>query len=749
MQGGALRPRRGTRRLRRRHGGHDEPSAGAARHRQGHRGAEEPGPPRRGGRRGEHRRRRGHPDGHARRVHAGRGRRAAAGTGPLRGGHRVPGPGHRRMRPPAASHRHHRARGGAGTARLAYRTHRSERAGIAGAGLDARIRHVGCRLPGRLPGRAGFGTQGVPHPQARGARGGRVLRLAVRPDHHLQGHADHHAADRVLPGPQRRADGGARGHRALAFLHQHVPQLAAGPALPPAGPQRRDQHHPRQPQLAAGPRGTSELRTARRVRAAAADRHARLFGLRHLRRVSGAAAPGRPQPAARHSDDAAARLGERRHARPRRARLLRVQQHADRTVGRSGAHHLHRRHAGRRAARPQRLPPGPLAAGRHRSGRARLRSRRAARRGRRTRERQRASGTGADVPCGHRRRPHRARRRDQARARRAAPVPAVGGGQQRAHERTARPGTRQPLLRIGAPPPARLRLHRGGHQADPQPHGGHRQGAARLDGQRYADGRALRPQPHAVRLLHAEVRAGHQPAARLGARTDRHLSGIGDRPRAEPAGGHRTARQEDPDPAAGHQLRGDGAAQAARPRRHPRRLLPAVRRQGPVPGRRRRPRARIAARRDLRRHRPGDAQAARPRRHPRRLLPAVRRQGPVPGRRRRPRARIAARRDLRRHRPGDCRRRELHRALRPRLGSHVGADPVAAAHLRGPASPAAPAHAHPGLAGRGSRRCCSPPRSSITCCAGTRAPRSRWPWRPATCERSTTSRCSSPTAPHA
>ena len=46
--------------------------------------------------------------------------------------------------------------------------------------------------------------------------------------------------------------------------------------------------------------------------------------------------------------------------------------------------------------------------------------------------------------------------------------------------------------------------------------------------------------------------------------------------------------------------------------------------------------------------------------------------------------------------------------------------------------------------GRRSRRCCSPPRSNTTCCAGTRAPRSRWPWRPATCERSTTSRCSSP-----
>lgn len=35
-----------------------------------------------------------------------------------------------------------------------------------------------------------------------------------------------------------------------SLLHQHVPKLAAGTAVPPAGAQRRDQHHPRQPQLA-------------------------------------------------------------------------------------------------------------------------------------------------------------------------------------------------------------------------------------------------------------------------------------------------------------------------------------------------------------------------------------------------------------------------------------------------------------------------------------------------------------------
>ena len=49
---------------------------------------------------------------------------------------------------------------------------------------------------------------------------------------------------RVRPGP-----------RALPLLDQHVPELAAGPPLPLHGPQRRDQHVGRQPQLDAGPRG--------------------------------------------------------------------------------------------------------------------------------------------------------------------------------------------------------------------------------------------------------------------------------------------------------------------------------------------------------------------------------------------------------------------------------------------------------------------------------------------------------------
>ena len=118
--------------------------------------------------------------------------------------------------------------------------------------------------------------------------------------------------------------------------------------------------------------------------------------------------------------------------------------------------------------------------------------------------------------------------------------------------------------------------------------GQHRQGAAGLDGQRQPAAGALQAQPYAVRLLPPEVRAGHQPAAGLGARGDRHLARIRHRPRAEPAGGFRAARQEDPDPAARHQLRRDGAAQAARQGQGARRILLSVRRQGPVSGGRRR-----------------------------------------------------------------------------------------------------------------------------------------------------------------
>ena len=79
--------------------------------------------------------------------------------------------------------------------------------------------------------------------------------LAVGPDHRLQGHAHLPPAGRVLPRPVRRAADQRAGPGPLPLLHQHLPVVAAGPSLPLPGPQRRDQHPGRQPQLDAGPRG--------------------------------------------------------------------------------------------------------------------------------------------------------------------------------------------------------------------------------------------------------------------------------------------------------------------------------------------------------------------------------------------------------------------------------------------------------------------------------------------------------------
>ena len=64
--------------------------------------------------------------------------------------------------------------------------------------------------------------------------------------------------------------------RALALLHQHLPELAAVAPVPVHRAQRRDQHRDGQPQLDAGPRGAAQVRPdPRRPRAALPDLHAR------------------------------------------------------------------------------------------------------------------------------------------------------------------------------------------------------------------------------------------------------------------------------------------------------------------------------------------------------------------------------------------------------------------------------------------------------------------------------------------
>ncbi len=133
------------------------------------------------------------------------------------------------------------------------------------------------RARARCPRHGGIRATALPGPQAGGAArqraprrgGGGFLRgESVVPDHLLQGHVHGLAVVRVLPGPCRRAGQVRPGHRTPAVQHEHLSQLAAGPAVPMHRPQRRDQHAQRQPQFHAGPRA-EDGQPAPRRRAAA------------------------------------------------------------------------------------------------------------------------------------------------------------------------------------------------------------------------------------------------------------------------------------------------------------------------------------------------------------------------------------------------------------------------------------------------------------------------------------------------
>ena len=78
--------------------------------------------------------------------------------------------------------------------------------------------------------------------------------------------------------------------------------------------------------------------------------------------------------------------------------------------------------------------------------------------------------------------------------------------------------------RVGHPPPAGLRLHRGGAAHPAHADGQHRWRGARLDGHGHADRGTQRQAAAALRLLQPAVRPGHQPAARRDPR------GAGDQP---------------------------------------------------------------------------------------------------------------------------------------------------------------------------------------------------------------------------
>ena len=87
--------------------------------------------------------------------------------------------------------------------------------------------------------------------------------------------------------------------------------------------------------------------------------HAGRVGHRALRRGARAAAPRRPQPAARRADDDPRGVGAQRVDGPGAPGVLPVPRVADGAVGRPGVDDVHRRHRDRRGAGPQR--PSPVA----------------------------------------------------------------------------------------------------------------------------------------------------------------------------------------------------------------------------------------------------------------------------------------------------------------------------------------------------------------------------------------------------
>ena len=307
--------------------------------------------------------------------------------------------------------------------------------------------------------------------QARRARGRGLLPVAVGAHHRLQGHAHHRPARAVLPRPVRRAVRLRARARALALLDQHLPQLAAGPPLPADRAQRRDQHRQGQPQLDARPREPDLLRAVRRrPRPGLPDLHPRSVRLGHLRRGARAAPPRRPVAAALGAHDDPGGLGEPRVDGPRPSGVLRVPLHLHGALGRPGLRHLHRRHADRRGARPQRAAPRPLLGHRRRPGRAGLgggRPRHRARAGRAPRP----AAAGPDVPRRHRRRAHRQRRGGQVDPRRREPLRGVAARRADRPGRPARARAHHPHPGLGGPAPAHLRLHRGGAEDPDRPDG--------------------------------------------------------------------------------------------------------------------------------------------------------------------------------------------------------------------------------------------------------------------------------------
>ena len=106
----------------------------------------------------------------------------------------------------------------------------------------------------------------LPRPQARGARRRRLRRVALVPHGHVQGAVRRDTARGVLSGPARPGLGRVVGDLPPALLDEHRADLGTRAAVPPALPQRRDQHDRRERRVDGGARARTRARSEPRAR---------------------------------------------------------------------------------------------------------------------------------------------------------------------------------------------------------------------------------------------------------------------------------------------------------------------------------------------------------------------------------------------------------------------------------------------------------------------------------------------------
>ncbi len=404
------------------------------------------------------------------------------------------------------------------------------------------------------------------------------------PDAGLQGDAHAGPARHVLSRrPGRPVARQRPGDVPLAVQHQHVPVVGARPPVPDDLSQWRDQHAPGQHQLDEGPRGPVRVRPVRAGRRQEADPDHPRGALRHRvpRQRRGIARQERLRPGPDDDDARPRGVGEPRDHEPGEEGLLRLPLLPDGAVGRPGVDRLHRRQGHRRGPGPQRPPPQPLLRDQGRPGHHGVRDGHAQHPARGDRL-QGPAGAGPDVPRRPGAGPDRRRRGAQAPDRDREALRRMAEDVRDPPDRPARcPARPRPRPRDAPPPPAGLRVHARGPEIHPRADGEPRRGGDRLDGDRHAPGRPVRPPPIAVQLLQATVRAGHQSAPGCDPGGARHVGPHRGRSRGEPPDAHPRERPTDlPGDADPRQRRDRQAQEARRGARVPiRRAAHAVRRR--------------------------------------------------------------------------------------------------------------------------------------------------------------------------